>query len=76
MRPALKSKDILSIKLDVRNVLQSEFAQMKATGTFKQERIITSPQSMKIKADNKEVLNFCANNYLGLSNNPKVIVFQ
>ncbi len=46
---------------------------MKESGTYKGERIITSPQSSKIKSNGKEVLNFCANNYLGLSNHPRLI---
>jgi len=43
-------------------------------GTFKDERIITSPQSPVIRlSDGSEVINFCANNYLGLANNPEII---
>ena len=50
--------------------LQSEISSIKEAGLYKQERIIVTPQSAKIKTDNgKEVLNFCANNYLGLSDN-------
>lgn len=55
-------------------VLQKEIADIKAAGLYKSERIITTPQGAKIKtSDGKEVLNFCANNYLGLSSHPKVI---
>lgn len=46
---------------------------MKEAGTYKAERIITSAQYSKIKSNGKEVLNFCANNYLGLSNHPRLI---
>jgi len=46
---------------------------MKDAGTYKAERIITSPQSSLITANNKKVLNFCANNYLGFSDNKKLI---
>lgn len=54
--------------------LSEKLDELKKNGLFKQERIITSPQSAKIKIQNgKEVLNFCANNYLGLSNNPQII---
>jgi glycine C-acetyltransferase len=54
--------------------LETELADIKAAGLYKQERIITSPQSADIRiAGGKEVINFCANNYLGLSSHPKVI---
>ena len=46
--------------------------EAKETGTFKVERVIENPQDMMIKANGKEVLNFCANNYLGLSNHKRV----
>ena len=48
--------------------------EIEADGLYKKERIITTPQSVKIKTNNDdEVLNFCANNYLGLADNPDVI---
>lgn len=54
--------------------LQAELKQIEADGLYKKERIITSPQDAVIKLDSgKEVINFCANNYLGLSSHPKVI---
>lgn len=54
--------------------LQSELASIEAQGLFKQERIITSPQNAAIKiSTGQEVLNFCANNYLGLSDNQELI---
>jgi len=55
-------------------VLQKELANIKSAGLYKSERIITTPQGANIKtSDGKEVINFCANNYLGLSSHPKVI---
>jgi glycine C-acetyltransferase len=55
-------------------VLQKEIAEIKAAGLYKNERIITPPQGANIKpSDGKEVINFCANNYLGLSSHQKVI---
>jgi glycine C-acetyltransferase len=54
-------------------VLQKELEEIKANGLFKQERIISTPQGAEIIANGKKVLNFCANNYLGLSSHPKVI---
>lgn len=54
--------------------LQKELADIREAGLYKNERIITSPQGAEIKVNTgAEVLNFCANNYLGLSNNPKLI---
>lgn len=53
--------------------LTSELETIKNEGLYKTERIIASQQSSKILANGKELLNFCANNYLGLSNNPEVI---
>lgn len=51
--------------------LQSELTNIEQAGLYKNERIIVSPQGAVIRvADGKEVLNFCANNYLGLSNHP------
>jgi glycine C-acetyltransferase len=54
-------------------VLQKELEEIKDAGLFKQERIISSPQGAEITVNGKTVLNFCANNYLGLSSHPKVI---
>ena len=54
--------------------LQKEISEIKNAGLYKNERIIISPQGANIKVNSgQEVLNFCANNYLGLSNNPKLI---
>ncbi|WPP53359.1 glycine C-acetyltransferase [Catalinimonas niigatensis] len=54
--------------------LEKELAEIKEAGLYKNERIITTPQGAVIKTTSgKEVINFCANNYLGLSAHPKVI---
>ena len=50
-----------------------EVEEIKTAGLYKTERIISSPQGAEITVNNKTVLNFCANNYLGLSSHPKVI---
>ncbi|NCT10247.1 MAG: glycine C-acetyltransferase [Flavobacteriia bacterium] len=58
----------------IKETLQDEIQQLKDNGLFKSERIITSPQDAVIKiSTGEEVINFCANNYLGLSNHPDVI---
>ncbi len=55
-------------------VLEQELAEIEKAGLYKRERIITSPQGADITVQGgKHVINFCANNYLGLSNHPKVI---
>jgi glycine C-acetyltransferase len=54
--------------------LQAELASIRESGLWKQERIIVTPQGTKIKVQGSaEVLNFCSNNYLGLSSQPQVI---
>ncbi|QXP72924.1 glycine C-acetyltransferase [Tenacibaculum sp. HL-MS23] len=58
----------------IKEQLQQEIQEIKDAGLYKSERIITSSQDAAIKiATGEEVINFCANNYLGLSNNPEVI---
>lgn len=53
--------------------LANELEQVKADGLYKQERVITSAQQAEIEVGGREVLNFCANNYLGLANHPALI---
>lgn len=58
----------------IKNHLQNEIAQTKKDGLYKTERIITSAQGVAIKiSEDQEVINFCSNNYLGLSSHPEVI---
>ncbi|WP_405370420.1 glycine C-acetyltransferase [Nonlabens sp. Asnod2-A12] len=58
----------------IKEHLQKELAEIKEAGLYKKERIITSPQDAVITLDDgSEVINFCANNYLGLSSHPEVI---
>lgn len=62
------------MNFQLKKSLQKELDQTKESGLFKSERIIISPQEVLIKLkDQKEVVNFCANNYLGLSSHPDVI---
>jgi glycine C-acetyltransferase len=53
--------------------LRKELEHVKASGLYKSERVITSPQGAAIGVGSSEVLNFCANNYLGLADHPRVL---
>ena len=55
------------------NRIEKELDEIRSAGLFKQERIIASEQGAEIMVNGKKVLNFCANNYLGLSSHPRVI---
>lgn len=57
----------------IKTYLSDTIAEIKEAGLYKEERLIESPQMASIKVNGKEVLNFCANNYLGLSNHPNLI---
>lgn len=57
-----------------KEVITSQLAEIKSNGLWKQERVITTPQSTTISTTKvNNVINFCANNYLGLANNPQLI---
>lgn len=59
---------------EFQNFLKSELQSIEEAGLYKRERIITTPQDAVIKlSDGREVINFCANNYLGLSSHPRVL---
>jgi glycine C-acetyltransferase len=53
--------------------IEAALDQIRADGVFKQERVIESPQGARIRVGGREVVNFCANNYLGLSSHPELI---
>ncbi len=58
----------------IKDHLATELKNIEEAGLFKNERIITSPQKAEIGlTSGQEVLNFCANNYLGLSNHPRLV---
>ena len=58
----------------IQNHLQNELNSIEEAGLYKNERIIVTPQRAEIKVESgQKVLNFCANNYLGLSNHPRLI---
>lgn len=61
------------MKKPIQTLLAKEIQAIKEGGTYKAERVISTPQEAKITANNKNVLNFCANNYLGLSNHPRLV---
>jgi glycine C-acetyltransferase len=56
-----------------KSVFAEQLAETEAAGLWKRERTITSPQAAHIRTEGKEVINFCANNYLGLSSHPRVM---
>ncbi len=58
---------------DFKNYLSNSLNQIKEEGLYKDERIITSPQSGSVTVKSQKVLNFCSNNYLGLSSHPEII---
>ena len=57
----------------IREKLEEELKEISGSGLYKKERHITSAQEARISVGEKEVLNMCANNYLGLANNPEII---
>ena len=61
-------------KQKFKEVLAKELSDIKEAGTYKRERVITSPQQalIYVQSSSKPVINFCANNYLGLANDPEV----
>ncbi len=63
-----------NLKLDTLDRIQETLEEIREAGLYKEERIITTPQGVEIKvANGDEVLNFCANNYLGLADDPELI---
>ena len=58
---------------DFLETIRNEFESIHAVGVYKDERILLSPQQARIRTKHGEVLNFCANNYLGLANHPEIL---
>tara|TARA_B100000609_G_C17173405_1_gene412977 strand:+ start:123 stop:1304 length:1182 start_codon:yes stop_codon:yes gene_type:complete len=59
--------------LSFKKYLEESLEKVQESGLYKEERLILSPQSTEINVKNKKVLNFCSNNYLGLSSHPEII---
>src|SRR5438270_2083957 len=57
----------------LRRVLKASLDDLQAKGLYKRERLIESPQGTAIRVNGRDVINFCANNYLGLANHPEVV---
>ena len=58
---------------EVRNRLKTELDEIRNAGLWKDERLIEGPQGSRVAVGGREVLNFCANNYLGLANDPELV---
>jgi glycine C-acetyltransferase len=58
---------------NIETILSKELDSIREAGLYKDERIILSPQAARIKVKDGDVINFCANNYLGLSSHPKIL---
>src|SRR5688572_13836316 len=57
----------------IKHVLTTQLEDLKARGLYKRERQLESPQGAAIRVAGREVINFCANNYLGLANHPAIV---
>ncbi len=57
----------------IQNQLENQLNEIREAGLYKNERVIESPQEAHIKVSKDEVLNMCANNYLGLSDHPAIV---
>jgi glycine C-acetyltransferase len=72
-RPAKWSEVIPMSDTRLRDILRTQLADLQTKGLSKRERLIQSPQGTAIRVNGREVVNFCANNYLGLANHPDVV---
>jgi len=58
---------------DFRDHLTKTLAEIEAAGLYKRERVIATPQGARVGVSDRKVLNFCANNYLGLADHPEIV---
>ena len=63
----------MTVSVDTLQRYRETLEDIREDGLYKEERVITTPQQVEIKANGEEVLNFCANNYLGLADHPAII---
>src|SRR5215813_2466673 len=69
-----RSRGVRQVFTSVRQEISGELDEIRSAGLFKAERVIVSPQGSSIRVgDGKEVLNLCANNYLGLADDPRIV---
>jgi glycine C-acetyltransferase len=61
------------VRSEIADQLREEIEAIRAAGTYKAERVIASPQGARVEVDGHSVLNFCANNYLGLADDPRLV---
>lgn len=61
------------MRAEIREQLAGELAAIREAGTFKVERVIESPQGAEVAVGGRDVVNFCANNYLGLADDPRIV---
>src|SRR5689334_20185405 len=74
--PAVAAKPSRGIPMSdakLRQALRTQLDDLQAKGLYKRERQIQSPQNPVITVNGREVINFCANNYLGLANHPAIV---
>ena len=57
----------------LRSLLKTQLEDLRSRGLYKRERLLQGPQGSAIRVGDREVINFCANNYLGLANHPAVV---
>src|SRR6202042_2186898 len=72
-RPRRRAIALATMYTNAKSVFAATLADIEQAGLWKHERLITSPQAAHVMTNGKEVINFCANNYLGLSSHPRVI---
>src|SRR5215510_5769742 len=73
IEPFVSSGTIIMSDQRLREHLAAQLADLQAKGLYKRERQLQGPQGSAIRVGGREVINFCANNYLGLANHPAIV---